>query len=97
MANLADAVCGRKDSHIHKHWVNKHQGKQTKFSFKILNFFSSALERQVAEAVRILKTGAERILNSRGEFNRCSLPRITTKEEVEEVTSHLCRRTNGFD
>ena len=61
--HLADAVCGRKDSHIHKHWVNQHNGERTKFSFKILGFFKSALERQVAEAVRILQTGAERILN----------------------------------
>merc|ERR1712030_5431 len=67
-------------------WVSKHQGRQSNFSFQILEFFNSALERQVGEAVRILKTGAERILNSRGEFNRCSLPIITTKEEIEVET-----------
>merc|ERR1711888_575881 len=82
----ADAVCGRKDSHIHKHWVNRHGGRQTMFSFEILNFFSSALERQVGEAVRILMTGAERILNSKGEYSRCNLVRITTKDAVEEQT-----------
>merc|ERR1711888_426874 len=83
---MADAICGRKDSHIHKHWVNKHKGKKTRFSFRILGFFNSALERQVGEAVRILRTGAERILNSKGEFNRCSLPRITAEDTKEEET-----------
>ena len=40
----ADAICGRKDSHIYKHWQNQHGGNKTQFSFKILGFFSSALE-----------------------------------------------------
>ena len=83
--HLADAECGRKDSHISKHWTNQHQGRQTRFNFEIIGFFSTALERQIAEAVRILRTGAERILNSRGEYNRCSLPRLMTKEDTEEV------------
>ena len=38
-----------------------------------------------AEAVRIEKTGAHRILNSKGMFNRCTLPRIVAKDNVEEV------------
>ena len=93
--HLDDAICGRKDSHIHKHWVKKHNGRQTRFSFQVLKFFKSALERQVGEAVRIMKTGAKRILNSRGEFNRCSLPIITTKEESEEETQGDSEQLEG--
>ena len=76
----------RKDSHMVKHWSTQHGGKKTSFSFKIISFFASPLERQVAEAVRILHTGAKRILNSKGMYNRCSLPRIVAKDSVEEVT-----------
>ena len=83
--HLGDAHSGKKDSHILKHWLNRHGGEKTKFFFKILKFFSSALERQVGEAVRILQTGAERILNSRGEYNRCKLPQITANDDDEEV------------
>ena len=94
--HLADAVCGRKDSHIHKHWEKSHLGRRTKFNFKILNFFNSALERQVGEAVRIIRTGAERILNARGEFNRCCLPIITTKEEAEVQTLGEKEDADGY-
>ena len=44
--------------------------------FKIISFHSSPLDRQVSEAVRIARTGAEKILNCKGEFNRCQLPRM---------------------
>ena len=45
--HLEDARNFRKDSHMYKHWVNQHGGKETLFSFKIISFHSSALERQV--------------------------------------------------
>ena len=34
------------------------------------------MDRQVSEAVRIARTGAEKILNCKGEYNRCQLPRM---------------------
>ena len=33
--------------------------------------------------MRISRTGGEKILNSRGEYNRCELVRIVAKETVE--------------
>ena len=75
------------DSHIYKHWTNQHGGKETTFKFEIISFFESPLERQVAEAVRISRTGSEKILNSKGEYNRCKLPRIIAVDtrEVENL------------
>merc|ERR1712030_221724 len=70
-------------SHIHKHWQNQHEGRQTEFKFKVISFHRSALERQIAEAVRISRTGGERIMNSKGVYNRCELVRIIAKETVE--------------
>ena len=84
--HVDDAESGKKDSHMFKHWSTQHEGEKTSFSFKIISFFSSPLERQFAEAVRILNTGAKRILNSKGMYNRCSLPRIVAKDMVEEAT-----------
>ena len=75
-----------KDSHMVKHWANQHSGARTEFSFEILSFHNSPLERQVGEALRILRTGAEQILNSKSMFNRISLPRINAKDVKEEVT-----------
>ena len=82
---MEDARSGKSDSHIYKHWVNHHGGKETVFSFKIVSFFSSALERQVGEAVRIVQTGASQIMNSKSVYNRSSLPRIIAKDTVDEM------------
>ena len=56
------------------------------FKFKILGFFSSALERQVAEGMRIERTVAKRILNSNAAHNRSKLPRIVAMDRHKEVT-----------
>ena len=81
--HLENARDKRTDSHIYKHWTNQHGGRQTDFSFKILNFFAAPLERQVGEAVRIARTGASNILNSKSVYNRNPLPRIVAKDVVE--------------
>ena len=57
--NIEDAEKDRKDSHMGKHWAVQHQGKRTDFKVEVVGYFSSALERQVAEGVRISKTGAQ--------------------------------------
>ena len=54
------------------------------FKFTIISFHYSALDRQISEAVRISRTGGERILNSKGEFNRCEIPRIIAVDTREE-------------
>ena len=42
--------------------------------------FRTALTRQVHEAVRIQEWGEDRILNSKAEFNRCTIGRLTLGE-----------------
>ena len=69
------------DFHIWKHWINEHRGKETDFQI----FFDSPLDRQVFEAVRIERTGAQRILNSKAVYSRSRLPRIVT-EDIQEET-----------
>ena len=66
------------DSHQIKHWITDHQDllAPPKFKFKIIQTFQDPLSRQLAEAVRIELRG-ENILNSKGEFNRCKVPRLT--------------------
>ena len=84
--HVEDANMARTDSYMHKHWCNQHNGVRTTFSFKILSFYSSPLERQVGEAVRVMRTGAAQILNSKGVYNTCSLPRIVAQDSKETNT-----------
>ena len=49
--------------------------------FKIVGSYRSALSRQVGEAVKIRRRGGEgSVLNSKGEFNRCKITRLTLGE-----------------
>ena len=67
------------DSHILKHQEMAHPDQeQPNFEFRIKGSFRSALERQVTEAVLIRRAGAA-ALNSKGVYNRCSLPRLTVE------------------
>ena len=82
--HVEDARSRSKDSHMWKHWSNQHGGVETRFNFKIISFFSSPLERQVGEAVRILRTGASKILKGKSMFNRSSIPRIIAQNAIRK-------------
>merc|ERR1711891_64640 len=73
------------DSHTWKQLVNEHEGGETEFQIQVIKFFDSPLDRQVSEAVRIERTGAQRILNSKLVYSRSRLPRIVT-EDIQEET-----------
>ena len=68
------------DSHMHKHAVTEHGDEEKpKFQFNIIRTFQSALTRQISEAVRIRRRG-EGVLNSKGVYNRCALPRLVIEQ-----------------
>ena len=93
--HLRDYLARKEDSHMFKHWQEDHPNDEMPpFSMKILRCHTSALTRQVQEAVLIEMNG-ENLLNSKGEYNRCQLPRlgvqmgtrsILDEEEVVEMT-----------
>ena len=66
---------------LHKHSIDQHQGsKNIKFEFKVVKQFFTALSRMVAESVHIARkseVSSNILLNSKGEYNRCKLPRLT--------------------
>ena len=76
----------REDSHIHKHMELHHGGKQNpNFVFKVVQYHRSALSRQVGEAVRIRRREGEGgVLNSKSEYSRCRITRLTLGERKED-------------
>ena len=78
----ADKQALSEDSHQVKHWLTDHQEllAPPKFNFKIIQTFQDPLSRQLAEAVRIDLRG-EGVLNSKAEYNRCKVPRLTINME----------------
>ena len=76
--HLADFKEMSIDSHMVKHAVVEHQGDtDIKFGMKVLKVHMTAFRRQIHEAVKIQRSQNSSILNSKGEYNCCSLPRLT--------------------
>ena len=64
-----------------KHALEKHGEEedleQIQFGVKVIRYTRRAFERQVMESVIIQDERNHNILNSKSEYNRCSLPRLT--------------------
>ena len=74
-----DYLKGKEDSHMMKHWIEAHPNEdKPRFSMKVLRGHTSAFVRQIHEAV-LIEMHADNVLNSKGEFNRCQLPRLGVK------------------
>ena len=67
-----------------KHCLVEHGGFKAEFEMKCLRSFNSCLERQVNEAVRIVITKADMILNSRSEFRQAPIIRIVPTTGLQE-------------
>ena len=79
---------GDQGSYMVRHRVMEHGGQASRFVLKVGSYHSTALSRQVKEAVRIRRReGAGHILNSKAEFNRCHIPCLIIEEEDHEVTN----------
>ena len=72
-----------------KQSVDKHNGakpEDIEFRMKVLQYPRSAFERQVAESIKIQRNTNHHILNSKGEYNRCALPRLGLKIGTREYS-----------
>ena len=59
------------------------------FGMKIIRTCQSSFERQIFESVLIQQARKEHnVLNSRSEYNRCSLPRLTTQIGEQEFDKY---------
>ena len=69
-------------SHMLKHIVITHPDENienVKFGMRVIKFCTTSFERQILESVTIQQERKKHtLLNSRTEYNRCSLPRLTT-------------------
>ena len=96
-----DSYKARKpDSHIWKHHLVHHDGQgEPEMIFKVVGSFRSALSRQIYEAVRMKNRGIL-ALNSKGEYDRCRIHRLTVEEHQksnwqEQVPKNSTDGTKG--
>ena len=70
------------DSFMLKHSVDKHEGEKLngeRFGVKVLQYTRTSFERQILESVKIQENKEHHLLNSKSEYNRCAIPRLTSK------------------
>ena len=87
-----------------KHLVQCHEGQdmsEMKFGMKILKCCKSSFERQLQESVVIQhEKKKHHLLNSRQEYNRCVLPRVSTQlgdKEFKEYEKDLIQEKDEDD
>ena len=71
-------------SALWKHCVLQHSSQEAEFSMVVVQCHSSCISRQVHEAVRISRTDAEIILNSKSEFHQAPLIRVVATSGLQE-------------
>ena len=59
--------------------------EQVSFGMRVIKFTRSAMERQILESVKIQEEKDKHIiLNSKAEYSRCTIPRLTAKMGEKE-------------
>ena len=69
-------------SHLLRHALDQHEGEKLssiKFGMRVVQYCRTSFERQILESVTIQQHRNHHILNSRTEYNRCSIPRLSTR------------------
>ena len=70
-------------SHMLKHCIETHpeeRAEEVEFGMRVVAYCRTSFERQMMEILEIQKAKTQHhILNSKSEYNRCDLPRLTTK------------------
>ena len=94
--HVYDLTSLKSSSHMLKHVVNTHPEQdlhEVHFGMKIIRTCKTSFERQIFELVAIQQEREHHhILNSRSEYNRCSLPRLSTQmgdNEYKKLSEEL--------
>ena len=69
-------------SHLLQHALDQHSGEQlseVRYGMRVLQYCRTSFERQILESTTIQQHRGHHILNSRTEYNRCSIPRLSTR------------------
>ena len=83
LEHIRDCQELKKESHMIKHYFDHHEEEELEdmeFGMRIARTTRTAFNRQILESVLIQSRKTKHnILNSKSEYNRCALPRLTAK------------------
>ena len=67
-----------------KHCMVEHESEKVEFSMKVLGSFHSAMARQVNEGVRIKRSKADCLMNSKSEFHQHPVVRVVPMRGLQQ-------------
>ena len=89
----------QEDNALWKHCTVEHDGEHVEFSMEVLQSFHSSMARQVNEGVRIKRSEADCLMNSKSEFHQHPVVRVVPmrglQQEQGEVVADQQRRGGG--
>ena len=98
LEHASDHATKEEDSHMYLHQLSEHgDAEKVEFSMEVIKMHKSAFERQVYEAVIIQMNEGKNILNARGEYNRCKLPRLGTMLGDHEMKENEKKSKTGAE
>ena len=71
------------DNALWKHCQLEHNGEKVEFSMKVLGSFQSTMARQVNEGVRIKRSKADCLMNSKSEFHQHPVVRVVPVRGIQ--------------
>ena len=72
------------DNALWKHCQLEHGGEKVEFSMKVLGSFQSSMARQVNEGVRIKRSKADCLMNSKSEFHQHPVVRVVPMRGIQQ-------------
>ena len=72
------------DNALWKHCMVEHESEKVEFSMKVLGSFQSAMARQVNEGVRIKRSEADCLMNSKSEFHQHPVVRVVPMRGLQQ-------------
>ena len=97
--HLSDLLGKVKGKPLWEHASEDHEGEldPTWFKMTLVKKHQSALQRQIREAIDIEGSGAEIILNKKGEWNGSLIPRLRVEvaDRMEEIVKLVPSRGSG--
>ena len=84
--HLTGLLKKHEDSPLYKHVSDVHQGEYVDFKMRVVKKHFTAFSRLVHESVmidRASKNSKISIMNSKGEFGRCNLPRLVIEKDTK--------------
>ena len=83
------------DNALWKHCMVEHGGEKVEFSMKVLQSFQSAMARQVNEGVRIKRSKADCMMNSKSEFHQHPVVRVVPMRGIQQEQGEEQRGGRG--